>query len=79
MALNFLLWLCSFRWPEGTMLQLLDLPTMAAYRFAENNGILWTISPGLDMRFIVVSSAIWFLISFVLAAAVLWLRARKWS
>ena len=74
LLLSLLVFLCAIRWPETTMLQLLDFPTIGFYELAESAGWSWTVSPGFDLRFIAVSSFIWFTISFLLMSLVFWIR-----
>jgi hypothetical protein len=74
LLLSLLVSLCAVNWPETTMLQLLDLPTIKFYELAESAGLFWTVSPGFDLRFIAVSSLIWFTISFLLISLVFWIR-----
>ena len=74
LLLSLLVFLCAIGWPETTMLHLLDLPTIKFYDLAESAGLSWTISPGFDLRFIAVSSLIWFIISFLLMSLVFWIR-----
>ena len=70
LLINLVVAALAFRWPETPGILLLDLPTMAAYGVAESLGSSWPIPSPSDLRFLAISSTVWFTLAFLLASAI---------